>query len=209
MPPDDSAGTALIPAALPSVSQMPYEAYAFRSAPIRGGIDPRAPTRRAGKRHPVPWNSIIKDCAPKLPRSWGETGLETDGPGGVQRRQPAFRIAIPERKRGGTQQSYYVEAARRAVIDISEVRQVFVTPIVMELQYRASGPLRSICDRWSGLLVVIHLRSASPSERCAALILSGGSSNSYSLRSTGIRGSCRAYVFHRAGPDKRSKSRPT
>ena len=51
----------------------------------------------------------------------------------------------------------YVEATRRAVIDISEVRRVFVATIVMELQYRASGPLRSICDRWSGLLVVIHL----------------------------------------------------
>ena len=57
----------------------------------------------------------------------------------------------------------YVEATRRAVIDISEVRRVFVATIVMELQYRASGPLRSICDRWSGLLVVIHpFREAEP-----------------------------------------------
>ena len=57
----------------------------------------------------------------------------------------------------------YVEATRRGVIDISEVRRVFVAPIVMELQYRASGPLRSICDRWSGLLVVIHpFREAEP-----------------------------------------------
>jgi hypothetical protein len=57
----------------------------------------------------------------------------------------------------------YVEATSRAVIDISEVRRVFVATIVMELQYRASGPLRSICDRWSGLLVVIHpFREAEP-----------------------------------------------
>jgi hypothetical protein len=47
---------------------------------------------------------------------------------------------------------------------IAVVRRVFVTDhFTIEAQHRASGPLRSICDRWSGLLVVIHpFRQAEP-----------------------------------------------
>src|SRR5580693_4815413 len=47
---------------------------------------------------------------------------------------------------------------------IAVVRRVFVTDhFAIEAQHRASGPLRSICDRWSGLLVVIHpFRQAEP-----------------------------------------------
>jgi hypothetical protein len=40
---------------------------------------------------------------------------------------------------------------------IAVVRRVFVTDhFTIEAQHRASGPLHSICDRWSGLLVVIY-----------------------------------------------------
>jgi hypothetical protein len=36
---------------------------------------------------------------------------------------------------------------------IAVVTRVFVTDhFAIEAQHRASGPLRSICDRWSGLL---------------------------------------------------------
>jgi hypothetical protein len=47
---------------------------------------------------------------------------------------------------------------------IAVVRRVFVTDhFTIEAQHRASGPLHSICDRWSGLLVVIYpFRQAEP-----------------------------------------------
>ena len=39
---------------------------------------------------------------------------------------------------------------------IAVMRRVFVTgPFAIEAQHRASGSLRSICDRWSGLLATL------------------------------------------------------